>query len=113
MNSKQKGAIGVAYAIAYFTERGYAVFTPVSDVSRFDLVIEKSGTLSRVEVKTTNRDNGKIDLRTMGGNTSWSGEVKKVSAVDCDIVFLYSIKTGVYRVVEVIDLEGVSTITIK
>ncbi len=113
MNSKQQGAIGVAQAVAHFTSLGYAVFTPISDVSRFDLVVEKDTKLYKVEVKTTTRANGEVSLRTLGGNQSWSGVVKKMSSFDCDIVFMYNLSTKNATVMLATDLHNRSSIKIK
>ena len=110
MNSKKQGAIGVAFAISHYTAQEYAVFIPVSDTSRFDLIIEKDGKLSRVEVKTTKSK--LIDLRTSGGNQSWNKVYKKISSEDCDKVFCLNLKTLTWREFESLELEGRSTVTI-
>lgn len=66
-NSRQQGAIGIGRAIAYYSAQGYAVFVPVSDISRFDLVVDTGSRLLRVEVKTSRQASGEIDLRIHGG----------------------------------------------
>ena len=106
MNTREQGAIGVGKAIAYYTAKGYAVFVPVSDVSRYDLVIDTGKQLLRVEVKTTRQANGQVNLRTLGGNQSWNKEVKRVSSADCDLVFLVNLNTGVEREYQAGTLEG-------
>jgi hypothetical protein len=40
MNSKQKGDIALAKAIAYYIEAGYEVLLPIGDKRPYDLVIE-------------------------------------------------------------------------
>ncbi len=112
-NSRQQGAIGVGRAIAYYSSRGYAVFVTISDVSRFDFVVDTGERLLRVEVKTTRQASGLIDLRTHGGNRSWSGVVKRLSETDCDIVFVVNVATGSEREYPVSALEGMSTITVR
>ena len=113
MSTKRQGAIAVAEAVSYYTKLGYSVFVPVSDVSKFDLVIEKDGVLLRVEVKSCSRDNGEFTLVTKGGNTSWSGEVKRVTSDNCDKVFLYNLKTDNRTELDSKDLEGRSSIVFK
>ena len=73
MNSRRQGAIGVGLAVAYYASKGYAVFVPVADASRYDLLVDTGEQILRVEVKTTQSRQGTVSLRTMGGNRSWSG----------------------------------------
>ena len=112
-NSRQQGAIGVGRAIAYYASKGYAVFVPISDVSRFDLVVDTGERLLRIEVKTSRRADGEIELRTKGGNRSWTGVVKRVRATDCDVVFAVNVATGGEREYPVSALAGMSTITVR
>ncbi|WP_426513126.1 group I intron-associated PD-(D/E)XK endonuclease [Dactylosporangium sp. McL0621] len=53
MNRKQQGDLGVAMAIAYYTRTGYAVSVPLTDNTRYDLIIDGGERLLRVQVKTT------------------------------------------------------------
>lgn len=113
VNTKQQGAIGVARAIRYFGDRDCSVFVPVSDTSRYDLVVDNGEELLRIEVKTTRSDVGEVCLRTSGGNQSWSGVVKRISADDCDVVFCVNLLTGTERVFSAKELEGRATIRVK
>jgi len=113
MNSRTQGAIGVGRAIAYYSAKGWAVFTPVVDMSRYDLIIDNGDRLLRVEVKTTTREKGQVNLRTMGGNQSWNGVVKRISSSDCDIVFAVNLITGTEREYPVAELEGKSSISVR
>lgn len=51
MDSKQKGNLAVASAIAYFVSSGYTVSVPLSDTAKYDLVIEKQGVFQAVQCK--------------------------------------------------------------
>lgn len=113
MNTKEQGAIAVAQAISFYTKLGYAVFTPISDTSRFDLIVEKEGILFRIEVKSCSRENGQFELATKGGNQSWSGEVKRITSSNCDKVFLYNLVTDNSKEMDARDLEGRRSITFK
>jgi hypothetical protein len=113
MNTKVQGSIEVAEAIKYYTINGYAVFSPISDVSRFDLIVEKDGLLYRIEVKTCAAKNNQFMLRTNGGNQSWNKESKYLSSEDCDRVFLYNLNTNNSKELDIKELEGKSTITFK
>ena len=66
-NTRQQGAIGVARAVAYFAAKGYAVFVPVADVCRYDIVVDTGERLLRVEVKTTNSAS-----MTVKSSTTWT-----------------------------------------
>lgn len=112
MNSKQQGAIGVAIAIAHYTKLGYAVFVPVSDVSRYDLILDNGSGPLRLEVKTTSQANGLVHLATRGGNQSWSGEVKRITKENCDLVFCYNINSGSFKEFTSDELDGRSTVTL-
>ena len=109
MNTRRQGAVGIGRAIAYYSAKGYAVFVPVSDVSRFDLVVDTGEQLLRVEVKTTSRDNGTTQLRTY----TWSGEVKRVSTEDCDIVFIVNLNTGTEHEYPSAELHGRANIRVS
>jgi len=92
MRPKEKGDLAAAHAIAYFMTNGYEVCLPIGDKRPYDLVVEQSGVLSRVQVKYAGYYKGdkkyKAALRTMGGNQSYY-TVKKYSETDFDILFVY------------------------
>ena len=71
LNSKRKGSIAVGEAINYFLQNSESVFAPISDCDKYDLVVDKNGTLKRVQCKYSNdraQSGGFIvDLRTFGG----------------------------------------------
>ena len=112
MNTKTQGAIGVGRAIAHYTGLGYPVFIPVSDISRYDFVVDIDGILQRVEVKTTRSVTNEVQLRTLGGNQSWNRVIKRLSKDDCDLVYLVNINNDVEREFKVEDLAGRSTIAL-
>jgi hypothetical protein len=113
VNPRAQGAVGIGRAIAHYSGMGYAVFTPVSDVSRYDLVVDTGERLMRVEVKTTTQPKGEVSLRTMGGNRSWGGVIKRVSSADCDVVFAVNLNTGAEREFSICELEGKSSVTLR
>jgi PD-(D/E)XK endonuclease len=113
MNTIQQGAVGVAKAVAYYGEQGYAVFVPISDIRRYDLLVDDGSKILRIEVKTTSSKEGSIGLRTMGGNQSWNGVIKKISSDDCDRVFLVDLVTGTCKEFLSSELDGRSSIKIR
>lgn len=93
MNTKAQGDIGVAMAIAYYTKAGYVVCVPFSDNARYDIIVEKDSIFFRVQCKTTRHlEKGSyvVQLRTSGGNQSWKGTSKKITADEVDLLFVYS-----------------------
>lgn len=93
VNRKQQGDVGIAIAIAYYTNCGLPVSVPVTENVRYDLVVDFDGTLKRVQVKTTGymrKGRFEVQLRTHGGNQSWNGLSRFISTRDCDIVFVYA-----------------------
>jgi PD-(D/E)XK endonuclease len=112
VNTREQGAIGVGKAIAYYAAKGYAVFIPVSDVSRYDLIVDTGERLLRVEVKTTTQVNGHVRLTTQGGNQSWNRVIKKISSDECDLVFLVNLNTGSEQEYEASFLTGRSSIKV-
>lgn len=55
MNSKDKGNIGEALALAEFTKRNIQVSIPFGDNARYDLIAEFNGKLNKIQVKYCNQ----------------------------------------------------------
>lgn len=99
-NTKQQGDTGVATAAAYYTLMGFTVSQPLTDNSKYDLIVDKNGTLCRVQVKTSRfmrRNIYEVTLRTSGGNQSWNKVSKTISENDCDLVFVYTLDGKCYE----------------
>lgn len=96
MNPKQQGDIGVAHAIATYTRSGAIVSVPLTDNSKYDLLIDdpiREG-LTRVQVKTSGYVQSKhtvIGLRTNGGNRSGMNKTTYLSADEIDEVYCYDL----------------------
>ena len=112
MNSRQKGDVAVADAIAWYVNRGCIVSFPMTEASRYDLIVD-NGKLLRVQCKSTTQQNKsgvfECDLRTHGGNQSWNKVHKKISASECDIVFIRT-ADGTRYAIPASKVEGKSTI---
>lgn len=115
MNTRQQGSVGVAAAIHYFVSKGYAVSIPLSEVQRYDLVVD-DGKLNRIECKTTrykNPDNYYlVGLKTCGGNQSGAGTSKKLNQADCDLVFI-KCEDNTHYVIPSDQLHGKSTLQLS
>lgn len=90
-NSKIQGNVGVGSAIAYFTEKGYGVSIPLTDSLDYDLIVDKDGTIDRVQVKTTSYKSKygiyTINLSVKGGNQSFN-TIKKFDNTKVDSLFV-------------------------
>ena len=102
MNTKQQGDVGVAATVLHYTKLGYTVSQPLSDNSRYDLIVDKgNGQLQRVQCKTSRyfRDASRtfeVKLATSGGNKS--GNTKKpIDSTEIDIVMVYTWDGDLYE----------------
>lgn len=102
MNTKKQGDIGVAAAIFHYTKSGHAVSVPLGDATRYDLIVDVDGVLKRVQIKSSNFKTAagtyQVQLATSGGNQSWSGDKKFISATECDILFVYCLDGTCYEI---------------
>lgn len=97
MNTKQKGDIGVAMAISYYTQAGAVVSYPLTDNAKYDLVVELDNKLYKVQCKYTSYKRNTdyvVELRTMGGNTSWN---KVYGSVEADLLFVATVDGKMYQ----------------
>ena len=88
----------MSLAIAYFGSNGYTVSIPLNDTQDYDLIIDKDGALSRVQVKFTGRKeaNGKyrVKLESCGRNKNY-GTVKDSSV---DLLFVATADKDLYMI---------------
>lgn len=102
MNSKHKGDLALSKAIAYFMESGYEVLLPIGDKRPYDLVVEKDGTLQKVQCKYTSHKTKYgvyvAPLRVMGGNRSSGNTSKRYSKEDFDLLFVYTAEGTMYNI---------------
>ena len=86
-------------AINHFLSNEYEVCLPVGDKRDYDLIVEKNGRLSRVQVKYGGLYNGlkkcQVALRVMGGNQSFH-YTKKYGADAFEYLFVYTAKGETY-----------------
>ena len=101
MNRKQQGDLGVAAAIWHYTKNDYVVSIPATDNARYDLLVDKGG-IYRVQCKTTGYKSPHgiyvVQLSTQGGNRTWNGTKKFISAEECDLVYIYCLDGTTYEI---------------
>lgn len=76
--TQRKGDIAVSQAIATFTKLGYDVCLPVTESAAYDLVIDTTQGLKRIQVKFTSSK--EVDLRRVHSNSQ--GYVVKKSSIN-------------------------------
>lgn len=101
MNSKEKGDVVTAMAIAHYTSVGYQVLIPLGDKQKYDLVIDTGDGFKKVQCKYTSvsRKAGVYEapLRVMGGNQSFSS-AKNYQEGDFDLLFVMTADGSKYEV---------------
>lgn len=92
---KQKGRIAEAKVIAHFVEHEYEVYIPLSDGSKFDLIIRPPGTFAvqRVSVKYTSSEadsgNWEVSLRNCSRRNHGKFHVDLFDAAAYDLLAVY------------------------
>jgi hypothetical protein len=90
-NPKKQGDVGIGSAIAHFARLGYTVAIPLTDSQDYDLIVDDSKVLYRVQVKTTTTISKYgvyvAHLRVKGGNKSGYNS-KKFDNTKCDLIFI-------------------------
>jgi hypothetical protein len=87
---KIKGDIGVTAAIADLTKLGWNVSVPISEHTKYDLVIEKDNVCYRVQVRYTSMKNGVLNVKL---RSCWADKhgchTKDRKSGDFDILAVY------------------------
>lgn len=76
--TQRKGDIAVTQAIATFTRQGYDVSLPVTESAAYDLIIDTTTSLARVQVRYSSTPS--VELRRIHSNSQ--GYVIKKTAVN-------------------------------
>ncbi|AKM81908.1 TPA: hypothetical protein DD449_02260 [Candidatus Berkelbacteria bacterium] len=101
MNTKEKGDRAIGQAISHYISQNYEVCLPIGDKRSYDLVVEKGGSLKRVQVKFAgyypNKDQCLVGLRITGGNQSYH-YAKKYEKDDFDELFIYTERGAKYQI---------------
>jgi len=80
LTSRQIGAVGVQRVAGALFRNGYSVLTPLEDFVGYDLVAEKNGRFTRIQVKTSSKT--EIDKLYYRFITSAGNGSKKVYTKD-------------------------------
>ena len=87
--NKNIGNSSLGMAIAYFTNHNYTVSIPLNDTQDYDLIVEKNGIPSKIQVKGTSfktkYDVFQVALKSSGGS---KGKIYK-TVIDTNIDYLF------------------------
>lgn len=87
-HTKTVGDIAELKAAARYIEKGYIVSRPLTEHARYDLLIDDTKKISRVQVKARSMKNGALCIQKYTSNSSYEEG-------DFDILVVYCIDTGV------------------
>lgn len=82
-------------AIAYFTDKGYTVSTPLNDTQWYDLIIERNGKFQTVQCKCTGSQDNVIMLRSCGG-TKGTVYDNVLNHSELDLLFCIDVQGNMY-----------------
>ena len=113
MNTKEKGNIGIASAILYYTQNRNTVSIPLNDSQNYDLVVDIDTFLYKVQVKFTaskaESGNYVVSLRSISGSSRQ--EYSTLKDTDVDILFIVT-DSGLLVEIPVIDINQKSMLTL-
>ncbi len=100
ITNKEKGNAGLGMAIAYFAINGYIVSIPLNDTQDYDLIVEKNGILSRVQVKATGCKTKsniyQVALKSCGGTKGKT--YKTIIETNIDYIFILNANLEMYLI---------------
>lgn len=108
----RQGDVGEARAIYEFTKLGYTVSRPLHTHVPYDLIVDKDGVLSRVQVKTStyvareSTQSYQVQMATSGGNTR-RHNIKKFDTALIDLVFVLTADDRCW-IIPAVELQTVS-----
>lgn len=98
MSNRQIGAVGVSRVASALLRLGYSVLAPLEDCSGYDLVAEKRGRFTRIQVKTSERKDSRCNR--YGFMTSRGCNAKQAYKTGVDIFVLWGMDDDLFWVVD-------------
>lgn len=95
--TQRKGDIAVAQAIATFTRMGWDVSIPLTESAAYDLVVDDTEHIYRVQVRYCSGD--EVDLRRIHSNST-GYVVKKTKENAYDWLYVYKLSQEEYLIKE-------------
>jgi PD-(D/E)XK endonuclease len=116
MDRKIKGRLAEAKALAHFVESGYEVYLPYCDGSKYDMLIQRDGKVSRVSVKYTSEEtpSGKYRVSLVQSYRANFGEMvtKKFDRDNFDILAAYIHQEDRIVALSVDEFEGNTSVNV-
>ena len=98
--NKEKGNTALGIAIAYFSSQGNVVSIPLNDTQDYDLIIEESDGLKKIQVKATGCKTKygiyQVALKSCGGTKGIT--YKTVKDTNIDYIFVVTEKLSMYYI---------------
>ena len=115
MNSKNKGNIGEAIALAEFTKRQIQVAIPFGDNARYDLIAEFNGKLNKIQVKYCGQitENNSFICPCVSSTNHTTNKYLSTYENDVDYMAFYLAAIDKLLLVPIEQLEGKKTITFR
>jgi len=115
MDNKHKGNLAVASAIAHFVSSGYKVSIPLTNVAKYDLVVEKDGVFQSIQCKYVgyegNRGIFAAPMYVSGGNRSAGNRRMTYKEGDFDVLFILCASGRTYAI-PLRDIVGHTTVNV-
>jgi PD-(D/E)XK endonuclease len=89
---RRQGDAGELSAMTWLSQAGALVAKPLFEASDYDFLADFGDRIVRVQVKTSTcwmKNRWVVALCTRGGNRSWNGIVKRLTADRCDALFVH------------------------
>lgn len=91
--TQYKGDVGSAVVLAELTKKGYTVSIPFTESARYDLIVDKAGTLYKVQVKCKTPKSDRLEV-PLCSNSEGGSKIYKYTADDIDLVAAVDLNTG-------------------
>lgn len=98
LSNRQIGAVGVTRVASCLMRLGYSVLTPIEDYAGYDLVSEKRGKFTRIQVKTSVRKDPSCNR--YGFMTSRGCDAKSMYKGNVDVFVLYGLDDDMFWLVK-------------
>jgi len=120
MNSKDKGDLGELIVMTQALTKGYTVCKPFGDNKRYDLLFDKDGVFSRIQVKHINPDNkGRISLSlfTVMHNSDKKAKQQytrvQYTSKEVDFIAIVNAHNNEVYMIPMTELDGQSTLRLR
>lgn len=104
LSTTEKGDLAVAMLTAKFLKRRFVVLRPVSEMSRYDLVIDRGNGFETVQCKCASYRNGCLIFASSSSHYHRNAATSRTYRGDCDLFGVYSIELDMCCLVPVLDV---------